>query len=98
MPLIVRCTMRRLRPECIKSKKYLEFVKGYGVTFEYTGPCPVISFYQYERKCMFQRAVFKQSVKRNLVQLRARADNLNADVAAKFNLGWIFIRNKKRRR
>ena len=47
---------------------------------------------------MFQRAVFKQSVKRNLVQLRARADNLNADVAAKFNLGWIFIRNKKRRR
>ena len=43
---------------------------------------------------MFQRAVFKQSVKRNLVQLRARADNLNADVAAKFNLGWIFIRKK----
>ena len=44
MPLIVRCTMRRLRPECITPKKYLEFVKGYGVTFEYTGPCPVISF------------------------------------------------------
>ena len=43
---------------------------------------------------MFQRAVFKQSVKRNLVQLRARADNLNADVAAKFNLGWISIRKK----
>ena len=34
---------------------------------------------------MFERAVFKQSVKRNLVQLRARADNLNADVAARFN-------------
>ena len=43
---------------------------------------------------MFQRGVFKQSLKRNLVQLRARADNLNADVAAKFNLGWIFIRKK----
>ena len=43
---------------------------------------------------MFQRAVFKQSLKRNLVQLRARADNLNADVAAKFNLGWIFICKK----
>ena len=43
---------------------------------------------------MFQRAVFKQSVKGNLVQLRARADELNADVAAKFNLGWIFIRKK----
>lgn len=28
------------------------------------------------------------------MQLRARADNLNADVAAKFNLGWIFIRKK----
>ena len=28
------------------------------------------------------------------MQLRARADNLNADVAAKFNLGWIFIRIK----
>ena len=36
---------------------------------------------------MFQRTVLKQSVKRNLVQLRARADELNADVAAKFNLG-----------
>ena len=47
---------------------------------------------------MFQRAVFKQSVKGNLVQLRARADKLNADVAAaKFNLGWIFIRKKRRR-
>ena len=44
MHLIVRCTMRRLRPECIKSKKYFEFVKGYGVTFEYTGPRAVISF------------------------------------------------------
>ena len=43
---------------------------------------------------MFERAVFKQSVKRNLVQLRARADNLNADAAARFNLGWIFIRKK----
>ena len=43
---------------------------------------------------MFQRTVLKQSVKRNLVQLRARADELNADVAAKFNLGWIFIRKK----
>ena len=41
---------------------------------------------------MFQRAVFKQTVKRNLMQLRARADKLNADVAAKSNLGWIFIR------
>ena len=28
------------------------------------------------------------------MQLRARADELNADVAAKFNLGWIFIRKK----
>ena len=27
-----------------------------------------------------QRAVFKQSVKKTLVQFRARADNLNADV------------------
>ena len=44
---------------------------------------------------MFQRAVFKQSSKRNLVQLRARADNLNANVAAKFNLGWIFICKKE---
>ena len=41
---------------------------------------------------MFQRAV--ESVKRNLVQLKTRADNLNANVAAKFNLGWIFIRKK----
>ena len=92
MPLIVQCTMRRLRPECIKSKKYLEFVKGYGVTFEYTGPCPVISFQQYERKCFNE--LFLNSLKRNLVQLRARADNLNADVDAKFNLGWIFVRKK----
>ena len=30
----------------------------------------------------------------NLVQLTTRADNLNADVAAKINLGWIFIRKK----
>ena len=43
---------------------------------------------------MFQRAVFKQSVKRNLAQLRAKSDNVNADVATKFNLGWIFIREK----
>ena len=43
---------------------------------------------------MFQRAVFKQSVKRNLAQLRARSDNVNADVATKFNVGWIFIRKK----
>ena len=41
---------------------------------------------------MFQRAVFKQSLKTNLVQLRARADT---DVAAKFNLGWIFICKKE---
>ena len=43
---------------------------------------------------MFQRAVFKQSVKRNLVQVRVRADKLNADVAAKFILAWIFFRKK----
>ena len=42
---------------------------------------------------MFQRAVFKQSVKRNLAQLRARSDNVNADVAT-CNLGGIFIRKK----
>ena len=36
---------------------------------------------------MFQRTVLKQSVKRNLVQLRARADELNADVAA-INSTW----------
>ena len=40
---------------------------------------------------MFQRAVFKPSVNRNL---RARVDNLNADVAAKFDSGWIFISKK----
>ena len=28
------------------------------------------------------------------MQLRARADNLNADVAAKFHPGWIFIRKE----
>ena len=44
---------------------------------------------------MFQQDVFKQPVKRNLVQLRARADNLNADVAAKINSEWIFIRKKE---
>ena len=45
-------------------------------------------------KKIFQQAVLKQSVKRNLVQFTARADNSKADVAAKLNLGWIFIRKK----